>query len=376
MTGYKFFPQSVVWEITFACNMRCIHCGTSAGRRRPDELSTEEAISLIDELANLGCQTLTLSGGEPLLRDDWPILARRSKFNGVQTYLITNGFAVKERDVDEMAAVGLDHVGLSFDGTRATHNYIRQRNDSYDRVLLAMDMLRSRRVPFCAVSQISNINLEELGDMHRTLVDHGCKTWRIQMTTSTGRMKHLSNLVLSLDNYPRLIHKILELKRSRDINIDVGENIGYYGCKGSELRDGEPYYGCYAGTRVAGIASNGAVKGCLSLPEEFVEGNIRDSSFTEIWNRSGAFAYNRRFTRDTASGACYDCKYLVLCRGGCTTTSYSQTGRRADNPYCMYQVELKQGIDSQDNDAISSLLSLYNPERMIAGEPNPDFSVS
>ena len=69
MTDFKFYPWSVVWEITFACNMRCLHCGTSAGKKRPDELNTHEALQLIDELADLGADNITLSGGEPLLRE-------------------------------------------------------------------------------------------------------------------------------------------------------------------------------------------------------------------------------------------------------------------------------------------------------------------
>ena len=95
------------------------------------------------------------------------------------------------------------------------------------------------------------------------------------------------------------------------------------------------------------------------MQEEFVEGNIRDSSFTEIWNNPDGFAYNRKFTRETGEGLCRDCGYLPLCRGGCTTTSVSATGRRADNPYCIHRIEKEQGIDCQDNEWITSLLERF-----------------
>ncbi|HWR81915.1 MAG TPA: hypothetical protein VN285_01285, partial [Candidatus Deferrimicrobium sp.] len=62
MSEFRFFPQNVVWEITFACNMKCIHCGTSAGKARADELTTNEALGLIDELTGLGAEMITLSG--------------------------------------------------------------------------------------------------------------------------------------------------------------------------------------------------------------------------------------------------------------------------------------------------------------------------
>ena len=209
--------------------------------------------------------------------------------------------------------------------------------------------------------EFENINIDEIDDIKQALLDVGCKQWRIQMTTSTGRMAEHNDLVLTLDNYPRLIDKIIEIKKEGKIKIDDAENIGYYGCKGYELSGGQPFWGCYAGMRVAGIESNGDIKGCLSMQEQFVEGNIRDSSFTEIWNNPDGFAYNRQFTRDTATGACHDCRYLPLCRGGCTTTSVSATGERANNPYCIYQMEKKQGIECQDSENILELLRPFEP---------------
>ncbi|UCE23412.1 MAG: radical SAM protein [Candidatus Zixiibacteriota bacterium] len=358
MNSFKFYPYMVVWEITFACNMRCLHCGTSAGTVRPEELSTDEALALIDELAELGCTAITLSGGEPLLRKDWRDLARHIKKRGVRVALISNGYAMTDEIVRDFKEIGMANVGVSFDGIEKTHNYIRQNDESWERALNAMRLMNKNEMSFCAVSQISNINLSELDDMRQLLIEVGCPQWRIQMTTCTGRMPR--DFVLSLDNYPKLIDKLLEYQeRESEIEIDVGENIGYYGCKGTKLWGGEPYLGCYAGTRVAGIESDGKVKGCLSMQEEFVEGNVRDSSFKEIWNNPTGFLYNRQFTRETASGECRECRYLPLCRGGCATTSVSATGERANNPYCIYQMEKKQGIKSVDSEVVSKLLARF-----------------
>ncbi len=361
---FKFYPETVVWEITFACNMRCVHCGTSAGKRRDDELTTGEAVRLIDELTTLGCKSITLSGGEPLLRADWPFLAARMRENGLTTYLISNGYALTEAVADQFLDLGIKRVGISIDGTEPIHNRIRCRPDSFARCLRALDTLTHKGVESCVVTQVNGWNLDSLDDLHALLIDHGCKGWRIQMCTVTGRMLEHSDMALTLPDYERLVDKLLALRKVGRIYIDVGENIGYYGCKGSELIDENPYFGCYAGLRVAGIESNGNVKGCLSMPPQFVEGNIRDSSFTEIWNRPEGFAYNRQFTKDTASGACHDCRYLPLCRGGCTTTSVSQTGHRADNPYCMYQIEKARGIAPKDSENTIALLRRFNPEAL------------
>ncbi len=295
------------------------------------------------------------------MRDDWRLLARRIKEHGIKSYLISNGLIVTKEIVDEFEELGFSDVGISFDGPEKTHNHIRQREDSWRKAFDALKMMGDKgKYRFCAVTQVSNFNLNELGEIRRLLMEAGCKLWRIQLTTSTGRMKEYKDLILTLDNYPKMIDKILEFKKLGGIEIDVGENIGYFGCKGTQLLDGMPYFGCYAGTRVVGIESNGNIKGCLSMPEEFVEGNIRNSSFTEIWNRPGAFDYNRKFTRESAAGECRECKYLPLCRGGCTTTSFSATGHIANNPYCIYQIEKKQGITCEDNDVITRLLEQFD----------------
>ena len=358
MSSFEFFPHTVVWEITFACNMRCLHCGTSAGKLRPEELSTEEALALIDELAELGCKRITLSGGEPLLRPDWAQLARHINSRDMETYLISNGFAVTPEIVDEFQDIGFRNIGISFDGTEKTHNHIRQSKHSFERALNTMRMMKERGMQFCAVTQVSNMNFGELDEIRQILIDAGCPDWRVQMTTCTGRMAR--ELVMDLDKYPALIDKLIEFKKNNDeIKVDVGENIGYYGCKGAEMWGDSPYLGCYAGTRILGIESDGKIKGCLSMPEDFVEGNIRDSSLTEIWNNPEGFKYNRDFTRDTATGTCHDCKYLPLCRGGCTTTSWSATGERANNPFCIYQFEQKQGIEAEDSEIVQKLLAMF-----------------
>jgi radical SAM protein with 4Fe4S-binding SPASM domain len=357
MSDFKFFPDQVVWEITYACNMRCIHCGTSAGVPRDDELTTDEALALIDELAGLGSRGITLSGGEPLMRKDWPTLGRRINERGVRAYLISNGFMFDEEIVEQLLDVGFRNIGISFDGSRDIHNYIRQRKTSYDKALNAMRMLADAGQRFEAVTQVSKVNINDLDNIYADLVDVGCPEWRIQMTTVTGRMQR--DMVMDLELFEQMIDKILELQQDGRIPVDVGENIGYYGCKGSKLLYDLPYFGCYAGTRVAGICSNGDVKGCLSQQPEFVEGNIRESSFTEIWNDPTKFLYNRKFTRDTATGACHDCQFLPLCRGGCMTTSVSATGERANNPFCMYQVEQKRGIEPTITEQMAELLAPF-----------------
>nr|MBN2276416.1 radical SAM protein [candidate division Zixibacteria bacterium] len=367
MSDFEFIPRAVVWEITFACNMNCIHCGTAAGKKRENELTTEEAMHLIDELADLGATQITLSGGEPMLRKDWRELARKVKSRGVQCLLITNGYIVTQEIVNDFAALKIDRVGVSLDGMQETHDKIRRRKNSWERAINALKMICDNgTIAHTAVSSISTLNFHELDQIRDKLLEIGCKRWRIQMVTGTGRMQESKNEVMTVEMLPRFIDKLIEYKKDNRIHISVGENIGYFGCRGTELWDDMPYFGCFAGTRIAGVESDGTVKGCLSMPEDFVEGNIRDSSFKDIWNNPEGFAYNRQFTRETADGECHDCRYLPLCRGGCTTTSFAATGSRANNPYCIYRIEKKQGIKPRETQLIRDILADFEPVEAAA----------
>ena len=128
-------PRIVVWEITRACNGRCVHCGSLAGRPRAQELSTREALDVIDELAALGCQTVTFSGGEPLLRPDWAELGRRVRAQGLRLELMSNGVLV-EAQLAELLAADLASVSLSVDGPAHAHDRLRGESGHLEQVLV------------------------------------------------------------------------------------------------------------------------------------------------------------------------------------------------------------------------------------------------
>lgn len=120
-----FVPETCVWELTRACNLHCGHCGTSAGKPRPFELTADEATDVARQLARLGNRLTTLSGGEPTLRKDWPEIARVLVDAGVTVNMVTNG----QCDGRELAALaksaGLANVAVSLDGLEDTHDAFR-----------------------------------------------------------------------------------------------------------------------------------------------------------------------------------------------------------------------------------------------------------
>src|SRR5512136_2671169 len=118
-------PRSCFWEITQACNLRCIHCEASAGDTAADELSTTEALALADALAELGTRDVQLTGGEPLVRPDWPVIAERLVQRGVNVVVISNGLALGERVIARLVRLGVKGVSVSLDGDRTVHDRIR-----------------------------------------------------------------------------------------------------------------------------------------------------------------------------------------------------------------------------------------------------------
>ena len=113
----KRYPRYVVWELTLACNMRCEHCGSAAGKARTDELTRDQMLRVCDELGELECERVTLLGGEPLIHPHWFDVARRIKHNGYLANVITNGWTLhRESLCDRLAEAELSIVGISVDG--------------------------------------------------------------------------------------------------------------------------------------------------------------------------------------------------------------------------------------------------------------------
>jgi MoaA/NifB/PqqE/SkfB family radical SAM enzyme len=111
-----FVPVHVVWEITLACNLKCVHCGSRAGRRRPRELTTAECIEVIDQLARLGTREISLIGGEAFLRSDWTDLIRHIRSYGIYCAVQTGGRQLTPARLREAVRAGLQGLGVSLDG--------------------------------------------------------------------------------------------------------------------------------------------------------------------------------------------------------------------------------------------------------------------
>ncbi len=346
--GYR--PYHVVWEITLACDLNCRHCGSRAGKSRADELSTPEALRLCDQLAELRTRRVTLAGGEPTLRDDWPMLAGALTGKGIRVNILTNGRSWDADMARQAKLYGLESVAFSVDGCERTHDYIRRIPGQWEQLLRHIDLTRQAGVQVAVVTQINRRNMGELERMREVLAEHDVAAWQLQLGNPAGNMADHPDLVIQPQDMLEIVPLIAAMKAlSGRPRVHAADNIGYYGEHEAVLRDRSkvvPFWvGCRAGCHVLGIESNGNVKGCLSLlagqdgDDRYVEGNVRQRPLREIWEDPEAFAYNRKFDPESLQGFCRSCEYAEICRGGCGWTSFTHTGDMGGNPYCYYRLK-------------------------------------
>jgi radical SAM protein with 4Fe4S-binding SPASM domain len=319
--------------------MKCIHCGSSAGCERKKELTTKESIDALNDLKKLGINLVTMMGGEPFLRKDWEIIAQHIKSLGMELTIISNGFLINEKMISKLKKLDPYTIAISIDGgKKETHDKIRGINGSFKKCIKSLKMLKKEGIRRSVITTVHKQNYTELPLIREKLLNKDL-AWQIQMATPIGRFPR--RLMLSKEEFYSVAIFIASTKKKfkkTDIAVLGAHNFGYY----SNILPNVmlfPWTGCQAGISTIGLTSDGGIKGCMSLPDEFIEGNIRDRNLIDIWNDSEFASYNRKFNGNKLKGECKDCKYGDKCRGGCITVSSSLTGDEHNDPYCLNLIE-------------------------------------
>ena len=338
-------PDIVVWELTLECNLNCLHCGSSAGKIRPDELSTKEAIRLCHDLSDIGFKGVALMGGEVFLRNDWQTISKEIKDLGMVLSIITNGFFNAQEIVPKLERLETDCVMVGLDGASAkSQDKIRGVKGSFEKAITFTRAAKKAGIPTGLITTVHALNFKELPKI-RDLVLHEKVNWQIQEATPIGRFP--KKLVLSDEEYYALglfIRSTQKKYSTKNLSIVGTHNFGFHSSVIPNLSSFPEWNGCYAGRTVLGIQSNGNVKGCLALSDEFIEDNIRKRSIIDIWNAPNSFAYNRKFKIKNLGENCTGCKFGKTCKGGCTTRSSSMTSLPHNDPFCFYRFEKDEGV--------------------------------
>lgn len=342
----SFHPAYVVWELTLRCDHACHHCGSRAVKARPDELSVEEALGVVTELAGMGAREVVLIGGEAYLHEGFLAIVAALSQAGITPVMTTGGMGVTAELARKMAKAGLRRTSVSVDGIQSTHDRMRNRQGSFEQTTQALIHLRAAGIDISANTNFNRVNQPDLEPLYRHLKEQGVRSWQIQITSALGRAADRPQMLFQpwdlLDFLPR-VAALKEAGLREGLLIMPGNNLGYYGPEEGLLRSqtkgaGDHFRGCQAGRYVMGIESDGAVKGCPSLQtSHYVGGNLREKSIESIWESSHELSFTRARTVESLWGFCKTCPFAEACLGGCSFTSHALFGRPGNNPYCHYR---------------------------------------
>lgn len=337
-------PVSIVWEITLACDLACSHCGSRAGRRRRDELSTAEALDLVAQMAELGTRDVGLIGGEAYLRKDWLEIVAAVRAAGMECGLQSGGRNLTEDRLAKAAAAGLQGVGISIDGLSEVHDQVRGVPGSFELALAALRNTSRHGMVATVNTQINARSMPQLRELMDIVIDAGATNWQLAITVAMGHAADNPDLLLQPYQMLELMPLLAELSlegRERGLFIQPANNIGYFGPYESTIRnvveDEIHWHGCNAGDTIFGIEADGTIKSCPGLPRVYAGGNVRDKSLREIWETAEPLAMTRRRTVDDLWGFCHGCYYAEVCMAGCTWTAHALFGRPGNNPMCHYR---------------------------------------
>jgi mycofactocin radical SAM maturase len=316
-------PICLTWEITYGCNLACIHCLSSSGRRDPDELSTAAAMAVIDELHDLQVFYVNIGGGEPTIRSDFYDLVDHAVGRGVGVKFSTNGSTITPERARRLAATDYVDVQISIDGADAATNDAVRGDGSYAMARRAMDRLAAAGFGGFKISVVvTRHNVGQL-DQFETLADHYRAQLRLTRLRPSGRGADSWAQLHPTNAEQKMLYEWLRQRPG----VLTGDSFFHLSALG------EPLPGlnlCGAGRVVCLIDPVGDVYACpFVLHPDFRAGSVRSAGgFTRVWRHSDLFAELRR---PSSAGACASCGSYDACQGGCMAAKFF-TGLPLDGP--------------------------------------------
>ncbi len=317
-------PVNVTWEVTYACNLNCIHCLSDSGNPRAAELSTDDCRRVIDQLAAMKVFQFNIGGGEPFMRPDFLDLMDYAHDKGMVTCISTNGTLI-DRDVARRLDHPLVYIQVSLDGaTPASNDPIRGRG-SFQKVQQALGYLRERDIEVSINTVLTRLSFPELDRMTTLAAEYGAKL-RVSRFRPSGRGKQSwSKLNVSAE-------QMLEFSDwlSRHLGVSTGDS---FFSVTTEERRSLGLNMCGACKLTCCISPEGGVYPCAFLQEDdFRAGTLPGEAFGEIWRHSPVF----KSFRELEIKSCESCHRFDLCHGGCPAIAYhTQRKMGVADPGCL-----------------------------------------
>lgn len=356
----------VIWNLIRRCNLTCKHCyAISADKDFPDELSTDQVFQVMEDLKKFKVPALILSGGEPLLRPDIFEISKRARDMGFYVALSTNGTLIDEKLIEAIADVGYDYVGVSIDGTRATHDKFRRMEGAYDKSMHGIRLCRDRGLKIGLRFTMTRDNAGELGDMLSLLDDEGIDRFYFSHLNYAGRGNHNRKddaiFAMTRDAMDRLFeHCLKEIRTGAAKEFVTGNNDadGVYFLKWVERHYPDhaqhmraklvEWGGNASGVNVANIDNVGEVHPDTMWWHHNL-GNVKGRPFSEIWaDTSDPLMAGLKSRPRPVKGRCRSCLHFDICGGNTRVRAQQVTGDAwAEDPGCYLEdMEIGLGPDA------------------------------
>ena len=343
----------VIWNLIRRCNLTCKHCySISADIDFKGELATAEVFTVMDDLKSFRVPVLILSGGEPLLRPDIFDISARAKDKGFYVGLSTNGTLIDDHNIEAIAAIGYDYVGISIDGNRETHDRFRRLEGAFDASMKGIRLCRERDIKVGMRFTMTMDNASQLPEMLQLMADEGVNKFYLSHLNYAGR----GNRNRGSDVHRYVNRDAMDLLFEHAL-CDVHSEAGREYVTGNNDADG-PYLlrwveqrypdraahigtllrrwgGNSSGVNIANIDNLGNVH-----PDTFWWhhdlGNVRERPFSEIWtDTSDPVMAGLKARPRKIKGRCKSCRYFDICGGNTRVRALQTTGDVwAEDPGC------------------------------------------
>jgi radical SAM protein with 4Fe4S-binding SPASM domain len=334
---------AVVWSSTARCNLACLHCYSDSSRRSRPELSTGEALAMLDDLAALGCPALVVSGGEPLMRRDVIDLIGEARARGLAVTLSTNATLVTRPLARRLARLGVTRVSVGLDGTGSVHSAFRGRRVAFDRALRGIRLLRGEGVPVGVGMTLAHSPLSRLSSLLELIRDEAIERACFQHLVPAGRGRTRPALA------PATVRRALEeifawADREAPCEVLTAGNPADAAALLLWLRARDPARadaaerallgaGDGAGTALVSVGWDGRVR-----PDQFWPGDdlgtLPERPLSRIWAEPPPALVALRGRPGRLSGRCRPCRFRPVCGGGLASRALAAGDLHAPDPAC------------------------------------------
>jgi heme b synthase len=351
----------IFWETTAGCNLECIHCRRIDVSKQlmKSDLTFDDSLRFIDQLASFAKPILVLSGGEPLFRPDIFDIAQHARDRGLTVALATNGTLIDEAVARKIVDAGIRRVAISIDGAdEVTHDAFRRQPGSLAAAINGFRNLRKLGMSMQINCTVTKHNVHQIDLLYDKARDLEADALHLFMLVPVGcGVQIAESNALPAVEYERVLNWMYDKTKLRQIHLKATCAPHYFRIMRQRAASehvrieathshGKPHgpghnhdmsamtKGCLAGSAICFVSHTGEVFPCGYLPVS--AGNVKQQPMRDIWESAAVF--QRLRNPDELEGKCGCCEFKKVCLGCRARAFYEANGNyMAEEPYCVYE---------------------------------------